>query len=118
MGGAEIAAQRFPAGLVDERQLFLGPIILGGGSRLCRAKSAHGSNCWTNSGSAMAWVHIHYRVTTCRPRSSRRAGPCRPVARLSDTDGLLTSGATAPTGRDRPESVALPPREAWAASAR
>ena len=33
VGGAELAAQAFKAGLVDECQLFLAPIIVGGGKR-------------------------------------------------------------------------------------
>jgi dihydrofolate reductase len=33
VGGAELAAQAFKAGLVDECQLFLAPVIVGGGTR-------------------------------------------------------------------------------------
>jgi dihydrofolate reductase len=33
VGGAALAAQAFKAGLVDECQLFLTPIIVGGGTR-------------------------------------------------------------------------------------
>jgi dihydrofolate reductase len=33
VGGAELAAQAFKAGLVDECQLFLTPVIVGGGTR-------------------------------------------------------------------------------------
>jgi dihydrofolate reductase len=33
VGGAELAAQAFRAGLVDECQLFLAPVLVGGGTR-------------------------------------------------------------------------------------
>jgi dihydrofolate reductase len=33
IGGAELAGQAIAAGLVDERHLFLGPVIVGGGKR-------------------------------------------------------------------------------------
>jgi len=33
VGGAELAAHAFRAGLVDEVQLYLNPVIVGGGKR-------------------------------------------------------------------------------------
>ena len=33
VGGSELAAEAFRAGLVDECQLYLSPIVLGGGKR-------------------------------------------------------------------------------------
>ena len=33
MGGAELAAQALSAGLVDELQLFLVPVVVGGGKQ-------------------------------------------------------------------------------------
>ena len=33
VGGAELAAQAFAAGLVDELRLFVGPVVIGGGTR-------------------------------------------------------------------------------------
>jgi len=33
VGGAELAAQAIRAGLVDEYQLFLTPVVVGGGTR-------------------------------------------------------------------------------------
>ena len=33
MGGPELAAQAFKAGLVDELRLFVTPIVVGGGKR-------------------------------------------------------------------------------------
>ena len=64
VGGAELAAHAFRAGLVDECHLFLSPIIVGGG------KQALPSNVRTllellderRFGSGV--VHLHYRVTT------------------------------------------------------
>ena len=36
VGGPELAAQAFAAGLVDECQLFLAPVVVGGGKRASR----------------------------------------------------------------------------------
>ena len=36
VGGAHLAAQAFTAGLVDECQSLLTPVMVGGGSRRCR----------------------------------------------------------------------------------
>jgi dihydrofolate reductase len=63
VGGAEVAALAFGAGLVDECHLFFWPVVLGGGKHALprsarldlRLLSAH----HTRSGVA----HLHYRIT-------------------------------------------------------
>ena len=71
VGGAELAAQAIEAGLVDEFQLFLVPVVVGGGKRaLPDAASAWISSCSTSAGSATArstcataWLRDNRAVT-------------------------------------------------------
>ena len=44
-GGANIMRQSWKAGLLDEMQLHLVPMLLGGGVRLSRISTLRGSNC-------------------------------------------------------------------------
>ena len=55
VGGAELAAQAIEAGLVDEFQLFLAPVVVGGGKRALPARRPRwSSSCWTSAASATA----------------------------------------------------------------
>src|ERR1035437_8690954 len=51
VGGAGLAGQAIKTGLVDELQLFLVPIVVGGGKRALPSGSAPIWNYWTRSGS-------------------------------------------------------------------
>jgi riboflavin biosynthesis pyrimidine reductase len=53
IGGADLAGQALAAGLVDECQVFLSPIAIGGASR-SRSVSAYGSSCSTSTALAAA----------------------------------------------------------------
>ena len=63
IGGAELAGQAIAAGLVDELQLFLGPIIVGGGKRALpddiRIPLARMDEHRFRNGV----IHLHYRVS-------------------------------------------------------
>jgi len=54
VGGAALAAQALGAGLVDELQLFLVPVLIGPESRLFLTTSSLTSNCWTSGDSRAA----------------------------------------------------------------
>jgi dihydrofolate reductase len=43
VGGAELAALAFRAGLIDECHLYLNPIVVGGRKQLCQARSPRAS---------------------------------------------------------------------------
>ena len=64
VGGAELAAQAFAAGLVDECYLFLHPIILGGGKRALAGQRARPSSLLDERRFRSGVVHLHYRIVT------------------------------------------------------
>ena len=66
VGGPELAALAIKAGLVDDYQLFVVPVVVGAGTRACRWTSASSSNWWTSAGSATAPCFF----TTARDRTS------------------------------------------------
>jgi dihydrofolate reductase len=64
VGGPDLAAQAFRAGLVDECHLFLAPIIVGGGKQSLPddVRLELGLLAERRFGSGM--IHLHYRVRT------------------------------------------------------
>ena len=54
VGGPDLAAHAFRAGLVDEVQLFLSPIVVGGGTRALPETFAPVSSCRTCAASGTA----------------------------------------------------------------
>jgi dihydrofolate reductase len=54
VGGANLAAQAFQAGLVDECHLFIYPVLVGGGKPSLPATRVPSSSCLTSAGSATA----------------------------------------------------------------
>jgi dihydrofolate reductase len=64
VGGAELAAQAFAAGLVDECHLFLCPIVVGGGKRALPDNVRAQLDLLHERHFANGTVHLHYRVST------------------------------------------------------
>ena len=64
VGGPELAAQAFSAGLVDECHLFVNPIIVGGGKAAMPSKVRMRLDLLDQRGFANGVVHLHYRVAT------------------------------------------------------
>ena len=54
VGGPELAAQAIRAGLVDEYELFVVPVLVGAGKRALPDDGRASSSWWTNAGSATA----------------------------------------------------------------
>ena len=54
VGGPELAAAAFAAGLVDECHFFLAPVVVGGGTQALPRARASSSSRWTSGGSAGA----------------------------------------------------------------
>ena len=54
IAGANLAAQAFEAGVVDECQLYLTPVVVGVASRPCRAASTSSSSSWPSAASRAA----------------------------------------------------------------
>jgi dihydrofolate reductase len=63
VGGADLAAQAFGAGLVDECHLFIWPIVLGGGKRALPGHTRHDLQLLNERRSGLGVAHLHYRVT-------------------------------------------------------
>lgn len=63
VGGADLAAQAFGAGLVDECHLFFWPIVLGGGRRALPRHTRLDLQLLNARRSASGVAHLHYRVT-------------------------------------------------------
>jgi dihydrofolate reductase len=100
-GGAELASKAIAAGLVDECQLFLTPIIVGGGSVYSRATFAPSSSFWASAASeavsftcttAYGSDRLGYRRAWRRrgpgpdgPAVARMARPTRAPARKPNT---------------------------------
>ncbi len=62
VGGPELAAEAFAAGLVDECHLFLGPIVVGGGKRALPADIRLQLELLDERRFANGVVHLRYRV--------------------------------------------------------
>jgi dihydrofolate reductase len=63
VGGAELAGQALAAGLVDECQLFLGPLLVGGGKRALPDSVDAQLELLHERRFRSGVVHLHYRVT-------------------------------------------------------
>ena len=64
VGGAELAAQAFRAGLVDECHLFLNPVLVGGGTRSLPDGVRLGLELLDERRFGNGVVHLHYRTRT------------------------------------------------------
>lgn len=62
IGGAELAAVAFEAGLVDECHLFVNPVIVGGGKRAFHAGMRRNLELLENRRFDTGVVHVRYRV--------------------------------------------------------
>jgi riboflavin biosynthesis pyrimidine reductase len=62
IGGPELAAQAIAAGLVDEIQLFLSPVIVGGGTPALPADALVRLELLAQRRFRNGVVHLHYRV--------------------------------------------------------
>jgi dihydrofolate reductase len=62
VGGAELAAHAFSAGLVDECHLFLCPIVVGGGKRALKDNVRAQLELLDQRPFRSGVVHLHYRV--------------------------------------------------------
>jgi dihydrofolate reductase len=63
VGGADLAAQAFAAGLVDECHLFFWPIILGGGKHVLPRNTRLDFQLLNEGRSRSGVAHLHYRIT-------------------------------------------------------
>jgi dihydrofolate reductase len=70
VGGAELAAQAFTAGLVDECYLFLHPIILGAGKRALPENVRARLTLLDERRFASGVVHLHYRVAVSEVKAA------------------------------------------------
>lgn len=64
VGGAHLAAQAIKAGLVDEFQLFVAPLIVGGGTRSIPDDVRVGLELVDERRFAKGFVYLQYRVTS------------------------------------------------------
>jgi dihydrofolate reductase len=64
VGGPDLAAQALEAGLVDELQLFVAPIVVGGGKRSLPANVRLGLELLDERRFESGVVHLHYRTRT------------------------------------------------------
>lgn len=64
VGGAELAAQAFRVGLVDECHLFLNPIIVGGGKQALPSNIRTQLALLDERRFGNGVVHLHYRILT------------------------------------------------------
>jgi dihydrofolate reductase len=63
IGGAELAGQAIAAGLVDEYELFLGPIVVGGGKRALPDNVRAQLELLDERRFRNGVVHLRYRVS-------------------------------------------------------
>jgi dihydrofolate reductase len=63
VGGADLAAQAFGAGLVDECHLFFWPIVLGGGKHALPRHERLDLQLLNERRSRSGVAHLHYRIT-------------------------------------------------------
>jgi riboflavin biosynthesis pyrimidine reductase len=64
VGGPELAAQAFSAGLVDECHLFLTPVVVGGGKRSLPSHVRVELELLHERRFGGGVVHLHYRIRT------------------------------------------------------
>jgi len=64
VGGADLAAQAFEAGLVDECHLFFWPIVLGGGRHALPRHQRLDLELLAAGRTAGGVAHLHYRITS------------------------------------------------------
>ncbi|MGA7272234.1 MAG: dihydrofolate reductase family protein, partial [Acidimicrobiia bacterium] len=64
IGGANLAARAFEAGLIDECQLFVWPMILGGGKPAFPAGVIANLELLDEHRFGNGVVHLRYRVST------------------------------------------------------
>jgi dihydrofolate reductase len=64
VGGPDLAAEAFKAGLVDECRLFLAPIMVGGGTRALPDKVRLKLGLLEERRFGSGMVHLRYRTTT------------------------------------------------------
>jgi dihydrofolate reductase len=64
IGGPELASQAFKAGLVDECQLFLMPVVVGGGKRCLPSDVQVQLELVGERRFASGAVHVHYRIAS------------------------------------------------------
>ena len=64
VGGAHLAAKAIKAGLVDEFQLFVAPVIVGGGTRSLPDDVRVGLELVDERRFAKSFVYLQYRVTS------------------------------------------------------
>jgi dihydrofolate reductase len=63
VGGTDLAAQAFGAGLVDECHLYLWPTVLGAGKHALSSRQRFDFELLHARGFRSGVVHLHYRVT-------------------------------------------------------
>jgi dihydrofolate reductase len=63
VGGADLAAQAFGAGLVDECHLFIWPIVLGDGKHALPSHVRLNLQLFDEQRSGNGVVHLHYSIT-------------------------------------------------------
>jgi dihydrofolate reductase len=63
VGGADLAAHAFGAGLVDDCHLFLWPIVLGGGKHALPSDARLDLELLNERRSRSGVVHLHYRIS-------------------------------------------------------
>jgi dihydrofolate reductase len=63
VGGADLAAQAFGAGLVDECHLFFWPIVLGGGKHALPRDARLDFRLLNERRTRSGVAHLHYRIT-------------------------------------------------------
>jgi dihydrofolate reductase len=64
IGGPELASQAFKAGLVDECQLFLMPVVVGGGKRCLPSELQLQLELVGERRFSSGAVHVHYRIAS------------------------------------------------------
>ena len=67
VGGAELAGQALTAGLVDECNLVIAPVLVGGGTRALPDGVRRGLELVGERRFGNGMVHLHYRVTEAAP---------------------------------------------------
>ena len=63
IGGSELAGQAIAAGLVDECQLFLNPVVVGGGKRALPDHVRANLDLLNERRFKSGVVYLHYRIS-------------------------------------------------------